>query len=55
MKLIEKMRRLAHLKQLRRSRYNRTFAELSRLTDYELKDIGISRYDIPRIARGENR
>jgi uncharacterized protein YjiS (DUF1127 family) len=55
MKLIEKMCRLAHFKQLRRSRYKRTFAELSRLSDRELSDIGICRYDIPRIARGANR
>lgn len=31
--------------------YRRTHRELSSLTDYELSDIGISRYDIPRIAR----
>jgi uncharacterized protein YjiS (DUF1127 family) len=55
MKLIEKMCRLAHFKQLRRSRYNRTFKELSRLTDRELNDIGISRYDIERISRGDAR
>jgi uncharacterized protein YjiS (DUF1127 family) len=55
MKLIEKMCRLAHFKQIRRSRYKRTFAELSRMTDHELNDIGIARYDIPRIARGESR
>ena len=28
----------------------RTMSELSGMTDKELKDIGINRYDIPRIA-----
>lgn len=28
-----------------------TMRELSRLTDYELNDLGIARYDIPHIAR----
>ncbi len=31
--------------------YRRTFDELSRLSNRELADLGISRYDIPRIAR----
>ena len=32
-------------------RYKNSVAELSRLTDRELRDIGISRSDIPRIVR----
>lgn len=32
-------------------RYRRTFNELSRLSNRELDDLGISRADIPRIAR----
>jgi uncharacterized protein YjiS (DUF1127 family) len=28
-----------------------TEAELSRMSDHDLKDVGISRCDIPRIAR----
>jgi uncharacterized protein YjiS (DUF1127 family) len=31
--------------------YNRSLSELSRLGDRELADIGISRSDIPRLAR----
>lgn len=31
--------------------YNRTLDELARLSDRELDDLGISRYDLPRIAR----
>jgi uncharacterized protein YjiS (DUF1127 family) len=31
--------------------YRRTFSELSRLSNRELADLGISRHDIPRIAR----
>lgn len=31
-------------------RYNQSLAELSRLGDRELADIGISRSDIPRVA-----
>ena len=54
MKLLEKVCRLAHIKHIRRSRYNRTIRELQRLSDLELRDIGISRYDIERIARGGN-
>ena len=33
-------------------RYNRSVAELSRLGDRELADIGISRSDIQRVAWG---
>ena len=31
--------------------YRRTVSELSRLTDQELSDLGINRYDIKRVAR----
>lgn len=31
--------------------YRKTFKELSRMTDRELADIGITRYDIDTIAR----
>lgn len=34
-----------------RRTYRRTVAELSRLGDRELNDLGISRYDITRVAR----
>lgn len=33
--------------------YRRTFAELSRLTDRELADVGLTRSDISAIARKE--
>lgn len=33
-------------------RYGETVEELSHLSDRELADMGISRCDIPRIARG---
>jgi uncharacterized protein YjiS (DUF1127 family) len=35
--------------------YRETVAELSRLTDRELDDLGISRYDIDSIARHGSR
>ncbi len=35
--------------------YRETVAELSRLTDRELDDLGISRYDIESVARGSTR
>jgi uncharacterized protein YjiS (DUF1127 family) len=35
--------------------YRETVAELSRLTDRELDDLGISRYDIETVARGGSR
>lgn len=43
---------LAHLVRLIREwkRNNRSLNELSRLSDRELADIGISRSDIPRVA-----
>jgi uncharacterized protein YjiS (DUF1127 family) len=36
-------------------RYGRAVQELSHLSDRELADIGITRCDIPRIARGPSR
>ena len=36
-------------------RYRETVEELSRLTDRELNDLGISRYDIETVARGRTR
>lgn len=41
-------------KNARRAQVKKTIKELSNLTDRELNDIGINRYDIPRIA-GETR
>ena len=35
----------------KRRTYRRTVAELSRLGDRELNDLGISRHDITRVAR----
>jgi len=35
----------------RRAAYNKTLNELSSCTDRDLNDLGIARYDIPRIAR----
>jgi uncharacterized protein YjiS (DUF1127 family) len=37
----------------RKASYKRTLKELSRLTDFELNDIGICRGDIKNIARGD--
>jgi len=37
----------------RRASYKRTLKELSKLTDFELNDIGICRGDIRNIARGD--
>ena len=37
----------------RRASYNRTYKELSQLTNFELNDIGICRGDIRNIARGD--
>ena len=37
----------------RRARYKRTFQELARLSDQELREIGISRTNIRRIAKQE--
>ncbi len=36
-----------------RRTYNNVMFELEHMTDRDLADIGISRYDIPAIARGE--
>ena len=36
-----------------RRKYRNTYNELSRLTDYELNDIGIGRGDIKRVAMGD--
>src|SRR5215469_2088655 len=38
-----------------RKRYERAVQELSRLSDRELADIGITRGDIHRIAKGQSR
>ena len=35
--------------------YRETVAELSRLTDRELEDLGISRFDIESVARSGHR
>jgi uncharacterized protein YjiS (DUF1127 family) len=35
--------------------YRETVSELSRLTDRELEDLGISRYDIDSVARQGSR
>ena len=40
-------------KQHQRRMYYKTIRELSAMTDRDLNDIGINRYDIPFIARGE--
>ena len=37
----------------RRASYKQTYKELSKLTDFELNDIGICRGDIRNIARGD--
>lgn len=34
-----------------RRRYNATLDELNRLGEAELRDLGMNRYDLPRIAR----
>jgi uncharacterized protein YjiS (DUF1127 family) len=36
-------------------RYNRTVSELSALSNRDLSDLGISRTDIPRLAREATR
>ena len=35
----------------RRVAYNRTLTELERLSSHELRDLGFTPYDLPRIAR----
>jgi uncharacterized protein YjiS (DUF1127 family) len=37
----------------RKASYKQTYKELSKLTDFELNDIGICRGDIRNIARGD--
>jgi uncharacterized protein YjiS (DUF1127 family) len=41
-------------KHARRAQARKTIKELSNLSDRELRDIGINRYDIPRIAGGRH-
>ena len=45
-------RRVAQIK-ARRAAYDRTFTELTALSDRELSDIGIARCDIRRLASAE--
>ncbi len=40
--------------QARRAKYRKTYAELVALSDRDLADIGIARYDISRLAREES-
>ena len=47
------LRRAMKLRAERRASYNRTYKELSQLTNFELNDIGICRGDIRNIARGD--
>ena len=47
------LRRSMRLRTERKAAYNRTYKELSKLTDFELNDIGICRGDIKNIARGD--
>ena len=47
------LRRSMQLRAERRASYKRTLKELSRLTDFELNDIGICRGDIHNVARGD--
>jgi uncharacterized protein YjiS (DUF1127 family) len=47
------LRRSMKLRAERKASYKRTLKELSRLTDFELNDIGICRGDIRNIARGD--
>jgi len=47
------LRRSMKLRVERKASYKRTLKELSRLTDFELNDIGICRGDIKNIARGD--
>ena len=46
-------RRSMKLRRERRASYNRTYKELSQLTNFELNDIGICRGDIRNIALGD--
>ena len=47
------LRRSMKLRAERKASYKRTLKELSKLTDFELNDIGICRGDIKNIARGD--
>jgi uncharacterized protein YjiS (DUF1127 family) len=46
-KIVKKFRRLLKI----RMRYNTTVYELNRLSNRDLADLGITRSDIPRVAR----
>jgi uncharacterized protein YjiS (DUF1127 family) len=47
------MRRAMKQRAQRKASYKRTLNELSKLTEFELNDIGICRGDIKNIARGD--
>ena len=47
------LRRSMKLRAERKASYKQTYKELSKLTDFELNDIGICRGDIKNIARGD--
>jgi len=47
------LRRSMKLRAEKKAAYNRTVKELSRLTNFELNDIGICRGDIKNIALGD--
>ncbi len=47
------LRRSMKLRAERKASYKRTINELSKLTEFELNDIGICRGDIRNIARGD--
>jgi len=47
------LRRAMKQRAERRASYKQTYKELSKLTDFELNDIGICRGDIRNIARGD--
>ena len=47
------LRKSMKLRAERKASYKQTYKELSKLTDFELNDIGICRGDIRNIARGD--
>jgi uncharacterized protein YjiS (DUF1127 family) len=47
------LRRSMKLRAERKASYKQTYKELSKLTNFELSDIGICRGDIHNIARGD--
>jgi len=47
------LRRSMQARAEKKASYKRTFNELSKLTEFELNDIGICRGDIRNIARGD--